>query len=205
MVSWAQTLLAQILSPGDLAVDLTAGTGRDTLSLWRRVAPDGQVLAFDLQDIALRQTGQLLVTAGAPVHAVAEGVGVDRSAPGIHLIPGCHSRLTGLLPRAPRAAIANLGYLPGGKPEIVTRPATTLAALDQVAEALTGGGRLAVTVYPGHPGGTEESAAVSAWFAALPPRTWDVLSLEVRNRGRVPFVLVAEKRGPSQPENGAGR
>jgi hypothetical protein len=58
----------------------------------------------------------------------------------------------------------NLGYLPGGDKTLVTRPQTTLAALDAAAVLLRPGGLLSVLVYVGHPGGTAEHAAVRVWI-----------------------------------------
>ncbi len=60
MVSWSHRLLADVLSPGDLALDLTAGTGRDTLFLFHRLGPRGRILAFDIQREALLRTESLL-------------------------------------------------------------------------------------------------------------------------------------------------
>ena len=53
IVSRSQRLLSEVLQPGDLAVDLTAGNGSDTLFLAQTVGPTGTVLAFDIQVQAL--------------------------------------------------------------------------------------------------------------------------------------------------------
>ena len=60
IVPWCHQLVAEVLKPGDLAVDLTAGKGRDTLVLAQAVGEGGQVVAFDLQAVALEQTAQYL-------------------------------------------------------------------------------------------------------------------------------------------------
>ena len=39
----------QVLRPGDMAVDATAGNGADTLALARMVGPDGVVHGIDVQ------------------------------------------------------------------------------------------------------------------------------------------------------------
>ncbi|MGK2945520.1 MAG: methyltransferase domain-containing protein, partial [Desulfuromonadales bacterium] len=59
-MSWSQLLACEVLLPGDLAVDLTAGKGRDTCRLARAIGPAGQVVAFDLQASALEQAAALL-------------------------------------------------------------------------------------------------------------------------------------------------
>jgi hypothetical protein len=89
--------------------------------------------------------------------------------------------------------MANLGYLPGGDPALITRPDSTLAALQQSLHLLAPRGRLVVTVYPGHPGGAEEGAVVNAFFCHLTREHWHVLSLRVVNHSDAPYLLVAER------------
>jgi SAM-dependent methyltransferase len=199
IVTWAQSLAAEVLLPGALAVDLTAGSGRDTLFLWQQVAPGGQVISFDIQPAALAETSSRLQLAGVPLWQFPEDghrVGAD---PGVYLAAACHSRLGEFVDAAPKAILANLGFHPGGDREVITRPETTLAALRAAAGLLAPGGRLVVTVYPGHPGGAAEAAAVADWFAALTPRYWEALLLRVANREQAPFLLLAEKRDAASP------
>ncbi len=191
---WSHALLASILAPGDLAVDLTAGRGVDSLFLWQQVAPGGKVLAFDIQRAALTQTEERLRQSAVPVHSPVSDPAALTAAPGVALVAACHSRLAEFLQTPARVVIANLGYLPGGDRSVLTRPGTTLAALHQAAEGLATGGRLAVVVYPGHPGGATETAEVTSWFAVLDSRRWEVLQLAVPNRQRVPLLLVAQRR-----------
>ena len=195
IVNWTQELAAEVLSSGDLAVDLTAGGGRDTLFLWQQVAPTGRAVSFDIQPAALAETASRLRQDGAPVHPLLAAGGSVGAAPGIYLVAACHSRLEAFLAAAPRVILANLGFHPGGDRARITLPETTLAALQAAGRLLAPGGRLLVTVYPGHPGGESEAAAVETWFAALSPREWDVLQLRVANRQQSPFLLLAEKRG----------
>ena len=193
IVSRAQQLLGEVLSTGALAVDLTAGGGRDTLFLARRVGPEGRVLSFDIQQEALARSAGLLTEAGlSPVFHRAPPASPLPS--GVHLIHDCHSRLENYLDAAPSAIIANLGFLPGGDKTLTTLPATTLAALGCALESLAPGGRLAVAVYLGHPGGVAEGGAVEELFASLPPQDWQVLRLQVFNCATSPFLLIAEKR-----------
>ena len=195
IVGWAQDLAAEVLAPGTLAVDLTAGGGRDTLFLWQQVAPTGRVVSFDIQPAALAETASRLRQAGAPVHPSLVAGGSVGAAPGIYPANACHSRLEALLSAAPRVILANLGFHPGGDRALITLPETTLAALQAAGGLLAPGGRLLVTVYPGHTGGEVEAAAVETWFAALSPREWHALHLRVANRQQAPFLLLAEKRG----------
>jgi hypothetical protein len=194
VVHWARQLVEEVVGPGDLVVDLTAGTGRDTLHLFHCVGPRGRVLAFDIQEAALQQSAARLVAAGATVDFWTAPSTVGVVPPGVHLIHDSHARLTSFLAEAPRAVVANLGYLPGGDRTVVTVAESTLAALSQALELLAAGGRMAIALYVGHPGGMEEAQRVEALFRDLPPACWEVLRLQVINRPGSPFLLVAEKR-----------
>jgi len=46
IVPWSQKLVCDVLRHGDLAVDLTAGKGRDTHALAEAVGAQGQVRAL---------------------------------------------------------------------------------------------------------------------------------------------------------------
>ncbi|MEJ2490946.1 MAG: class I SAM-dependent methyltransferase [Desulfuromonadales bacterium] len=192
IVPWSHRLVCDVLQPGDCAVDLTAGKGRDTLVLAQAVTPTGTVVAFDLQATAIGQTAEFLRQRGwQPTRWPAQQRLPE--TPGIYLVTGCHSAL-GQVVRGPvKVIMANLGYLPGGDHHLVTRPATTLAALEVSLDLLEEGGRLAVTVYPAHCGGAAEAQAVDAFFATLHQDRWRVLLLRTVNHTATPYLLIAEK------------
>jgi predicted methyltransferase len=159
VLTQAQRLAAEALRPGDTAVDATVGNGVDTLFLARAVGPRGRVFAFDIQREALESARRRFAAEGADDAAV---VWLMRNhAEMREAIPAAlHGRLG--------AAMFNLGYLPGGDPAVVTRPDSTVAALEAAAELLRPRGVLTVVVYPGHPGGEEEAEAVVRWAHELP-------------------------------------
>jgi predicted methyltransferase len=192
IVPWSQQLVCEVLKPGDLAVDLTAGKGRDTLALAKAVGPRGQVFAFDLQDSALQQALSLLQENDVAASLFLEMRPLDKEY-GVYLVHSCHSRLKEVVQRPAKAIMANLGYLPGGDQSLVTKPESTLSALHQSLAILAPGGRLAVTVYPAHPGGAEEASVVDAFFESLPRDQWQVLLLRAANRSEAPYLLVAEQ------------
>lgn len=192
IVPWSQQLACEVLQPGDLAVDLTAGKGRDTLALAKSVGRVGQVVAFDVQSAALEQTAVFLADNGYDVQRHSANESLPR-LPGIFLLQACHSLVADVVASPVKAVVANLGYLPGSDQSLVTKPETTLSALKQSLQLLTAGGRLAVTVYPSHPGGAEEANAVDVFFENLPREKWQVLSLRAANRCEAPYLLVAER------------
>ncbi len=192
IVLWAHHFVGEVLRPGDHAADLTAGNGNDTLFLFGCVGATGRVLAFDIQEEALERTGERLVEAGAEVCRWEGGELPNRR--GVYLIQEDHARLGRFCREPLRAAIANLGYLPGGDPHLVTRAESTATALCAALECLGPGGRLAVVVYVGHPTGKEEAARVERIFVALPPEGWSTLRLSAPNRPSSPYLLLAEKK-----------
>ena len=192
IVPWAQDLLGEVIQQGDLVVDLTAGNGQDTLALFKLVGDLGQVIAFDIQTVALDNTKSLLAEAGGHVRMIGSPQKLERQA-GVDLIADSHEHLGLYVDGAPQGVIANLGYLPGGDQAIITLSDSTLPALQQAASLLAVGGRMAVTVYPGHSGGDVEADAVSAFFAGLSDVSFHVLMLKVSNRPRSPFLFIAEK------------
>jgi len=194
IVPYAQRLLAEVLTAGDLAVDLTAGNGHDTLFLHRKVTAAGTVIAFDVDAAALIVTAERLQQAGAAVHRLDNPGASMPALTGVTLVADSHEHCARYLPPTVQGAIANLGYLPGSDRRSPTRTESTLAALGQVACRLAPAGRLCVVAYPGHAGGDEEAAAVERWFVSLPREHWDVLRIGVGNCPQAPLLLAAEKR-----------
>lgn len=192
IVSWSQTLACEVLRPGDVAVDLTAGKGRDTHALAKGVGSTGQIVAFDLQAAAIEQSTAFLQKHGFEVNLWL----VDQplpEQPGIFLIQACHSTLGQMLQHPAKVIMANLGYLPGSDHAVVTHPDSTLVALQHSLALLAPGGRLVVTIYPSHLGGEAESDAVEKFFYGLSRDQWQVLSLNAVNHGDAPYLLVAER------------
>ncbi|QXD15564.1 methyltransferase domain-containing protein [Rhodocaloribacter litoris] len=181
----AKEIVAAVLTPGDVAVDATTGNGHDTVFLAERVGPAGHVYGFDVQEEAIGRTRQRLAGAG-----LAERV---------TLFARGHEALRETLPAGVHGHVAavmfNLGYLPGGDHRRITRPETTVPALDAALDVLRPGGVLTVVVYPGHPGGAEEAGAVRNWAAALDPHRYLAVRYDLLNRPHhPPWLLAVEKR-----------
>lgn len=180
----AQSLTAAVLMAGDIAIDGTAGKGRDTAFLAQAVGPSGHVHSFDIQPEAIASTDNLCTLAGLSARVTLH----HRSHADIAVaLPAAHLGKVG-------AAIFNLGYLPGGNPDIITQPQSTATALRSAYSALRVGGRLICVAYTGHPGGMEESDVVLA-FAAERTTAGDTVEKigHVPNPGK-PWVLSVTKR-----------
>jgi len=193
LVDWSHRLLAEILQSGDLAVDLTAGNGSDTLFLAEQVGRSGLVLAFDIQSRALMKTAILLEAAGIkPV--LHQGRRPPEIQSGVVLVADGHESVADYLFSSPKAFIANLGFLPGGDKAITTRPNSTFKAIEAALDCLAPCGRLAVVVYIGHPGGRDEGELLELMLKELPPAVWEVTRIQVLNRELAPFLLVVDKK-----------
>jgi predicted methyltransferase len=151
----AHLLVRHRLRPGAWAVDATVGNGHDTLFLAQTVGPSGRVFGFDIQETALTAAAQRL--------------------DGLAHVTLFHSGHECLARRIPAEAVGrlagvmfNLGYLPGAPKSIITRADTTIAGLTQALAALAVGGVVTLVLYPGHPGGIDEAAAVNSFAQRLP-------------------------------------
>lgn len=83
-LSVVHDVLRRQVREGDFCIDATAGKGRDTALLCRLTGENGRVLAFDVQEDAVRQTRELL----AKEHLSAE-VYLDSHANMAHYADVC--------------------------------------------------------------------------------------------------------------------
>jgi SAM-dependent methyltransferase len=187
VLSQAQRIVAERTVAGDIAIDATAGNGVDTLFLARTVGPGGHVYAFDVQQEALAQTRARLDDAGAQaplapvtlIHAGHESLRerIDREH---------HGRIS--------AVMFNLGYLPGGPPGVITKPHTTLPAMEAALDALRAGGVITAVVYPGHDGGREEADEVEKWAAGVSSAAAQTVVYRFPQKPAAPYLIALSKR-----------
>jgi Putative rRNA methylase len=177
--SWIEVALFD----GALAVDATVGNGFDSVFLGHRVGPNGRVIGFDVQKAALAGAREILKFVGSINH--------------VSLIHDSHTRVADYLPAgaAINAAMFNLGYLPRGNRQIITRPDTTVQALRSVLEHLAEHGRVTLLVYRGHEGGIPEYEGVRKFLQELPGDKWLVEELASTSASAVaPRLFRIQKR-----------
>lgn len=181
MVEMVHHILSGKLTYGDRAVDATAGNGWDMLKLCEMVGPEGKVYGFDIQEEAIAHTRKRLEEAGCDGQA--------------ELFCCSHSEVRERIHEPVKAFTMNLGYLPGGDKEIVTRKDSTVKALEGLTDLLVSGGVGTVLVYYGHEGGKAEKAAVKTFMEDMAPGWGQITRVEIVNRKNCPPILyILEKK-----------
>ncbi|QYY35911.1 class I SAM-dependent methyltransferase [Ruficoccus sp. ZRK36] len=185
MTAMAQKMIAEVIEPGDIAIDATVGNGLDTFFLADRVGPDGHVIGFDIQEMAHHRTNLMLGEAGLLTR--------------VRLVRTGHENMDDHMPGNwqghIKAVMFNLGYLPRGDKSIITRPETTVPALESAANCLCAGGRMSIVIYPGHEGGADEAAKVMEWADTLDKMEFESeLIASPKASDNAPRLLVVTRR-----------
>ncbi|KGP70992.1 class I SAM-dependent methyltransferase [Pontibacillus yanchengensis] len=183
ILDYAHFLLEDSVHPGDVVLDGTAGNGHDTLFLSQLVGNNGEVLSFDIQEQAILSTEQKIN---------------ENNVKNITLIQDSHDKLKNYIPEPSTrlgGAIFNLGYLPGSDKSVVTKPDTTLTAIQDTLDLLKPQGLLVLVVYHGHPGGQDEKEALLKYLSKLEQKEYSVLRYGFVNQANnPPFILAIEKK-----------
>lgn len=182
IIPYAHDLIREIVQPGDTVIDATCGNGHDTLFLSKLVEVEGKVHSFDIQDKALANTSILLK---------------ENHVTNVELHLDGHENVDRYVVEegSVRAAIFNLGYLPGEDHSIITKPETTIEAIKKIQPLLVKGGRIVLVIYHGHEGGQEEKESVISYCTQLDQKLYDVVRYEFINQiNRPPFVIAIEKK-----------
>mgnify|MGYP001595609159 CR=1 FL=1 len=158
LTEYVHLCLEKRLSKGDCVLDATAGKGYDTLKSAQLIQPNGQVIALDIQEEAIKATEEKLTQAG--LNTLCE----------FHL--GNHGEVLKEITQTFDCILFNLGYLPGSDKTTITTPKNTLSALNQCQNLLKANGILFVTAYRQHQGGLEEASVVENWMHRKTAKKW---------------------------------
>lgn len=185
ILPFARFILQNALKPGDIAIDCTTGNGNDTVFLSELVGENGKVYGFDIQEQAIAQTSERLARA--------------QLSKRVSLIQKGHEHVRSVIPKDEhariKAAIFNLGYLPGGDKSIVTQPTSTVAAISALLDMMPKGGTIVLVIYHGHKEGQEEMESVLSFTKKVDQQFAHVLKYEFINQvNNPPFVIAIEKR-----------
>ncbi|MCP3028314.1 class I SAM-dependent methyltransferase [Halobacillus sp. A5] len=185
ILHYAHDLIEQTLKEGDVAVDGTCGNGHDTVHLCRLVGSSGHVYGYDIQHQAIENTLERLNT-----HNLS-----DRAT----ILQISHDEIKATIPEDDlarlKAAIFNLGYLPGSDKQVVTTPEVTIRSVKTLLYHLNKGGIIVVVVYHGHPGGGDEKDALLQYVQSLDQKTYSVLQYGfINQKNTPPFIIAIEKK-----------
>ncbi|MFY0762603.1 class I SAM-dependent methyltransferase [Metabacillus dongyingensis] len=184
VLPFAKSILARTVTQGDIAIDATIGNGHDTVFLAELVGESGHVYGFDIQDDAINATSSRLSD-----HSFTERVTLFKVS---------HEHAADCLPKGisgrVASAIFNLGYLPGGDKEIITKPESTIQAIEQLFSLMKQGGVIILVIYHGHPGGKIERDAIMEYACQLDQKKAHVLKYQFLNqKNSAPFIIAIEK------------
>ncbi|HZH59779.1 MAG TPA: class I SAM-dependent methyltransferase [Metabacillus sp.] len=181
ILPFAKQLLETSVSKGDIVVDATIGNGHDTVFLAKLVGEKGKVYGFDIQEQAILNTRDRLMT--------------ENIVEQVTLVQQGHQHIQTVIADEHKGSIAaamfNLGYLPGGDQSIVTGPDTTISAIQQLLAIMKPEGMIVIVIYHGHEEGQVERDALMDFVKTIDPRDAHVLQYQFINKNNNPPYIVA--------------
>lgn len=154
-------------------IDATCGRGNDTLKLAETLNHTGTIVAYDIQNEAIKDTKLLLEQNGFS-NIVYHNTSHDN-----------------LFENDFDLIIYNLGYLPGSNKQIKTTSTTTLKSINQALSKVASKEDflIIIVIYPGHPEGKEESMAIDKFCYDLPAKQYLVSKYQNYNRPTSPYIV----------------
>jgi len=175
VIPFVHNKLKEIVTTDDYVIDGTCGNGYDTLFLARLAR---KVYAFDIQELAIENTKQRMKR--NRIHNVK-------------LILDSHANIDKYVEEEVKAAVFNLGYLPGSDKKVVTEGKSTMMAVKKIQEKLVVGGLICFVVYTGKFGGEEESNELLEYVSSLDHKDFNVIKYCYLNNEIAPYVVILEK------------
>lgn len=173
--------LENIIKNGDTVIDATMGNGYDTIYLSKKVGENGKVYSFDVQEEALKSTSKKIN---------------KENLKNIELILDGHENMDKYVKDFVSCILFNLGYLPRAKHQIITKPHTTIKAIEKGLKLLKPNGIISIAIYSGHEGGEDEKNAVYEFAQSLDQSYFNVLCTKFINQiNNPPELLLIEKKG----------
>lgn len=170
-------LIKEHVKQGDLCIDATAGKGNDTLYLCQLVGKGGTVIAFDIQDMAVKVTKEKIKS------KKLENIGL--------VYKDCHTNMGKYTePNSVSCIMFNFGYLPGGNHKIATKADTSIKAIKEGLRLLKKGGLMSLCIYSGGDSGFEEKEGLLEFLKTLNQKEYLVIVNQFYNRSNHPPIPV---------------
>lgn len=170
VVEFSHQLLMQVKNR-QVAIDMTAGNGYDTLFLAKTVQ---KVYAFDIQEEAIKRTRSLLQ---------------ENNVDNVVLLKESHDLYDIFVSEPIDMAIYNLGYLPSGNKDIKTDAKIVMNSLKKALKQLNLFGKIVIVIYLHD---LDESIRLSEFTSSLGPE-YDVMKHEVLNKASSPYIIEISK------------
>lgn len=175
ITEWCRHFIRDHVESGDICIDATAGNGYDTLALCEAVGEEGRVIAFDIQEEAVRSTKERLEQ-----HHLLHRA---------ELVLDSHVNMKQYAEKESVSCITfNFGYLPGGDHNLSTKKDTSIQAIQEGLELLKKGGMMSLCIYSGGDTGFEERDAILEFLKALDNKKYLVIVSRYYNRPNDPPV-----------------
>lgn len=176
-----KTLIEDVVNEGDIVIDATMGNGYDTKYLAQKVGENGLVYSFDIQEEAIKSTRKKLEKENL----------LNR----VKLILDGHENIDMYVKDEISCVLFNLGYLPRAKHKVITKPETTVEAIEKSLKILKPNGIVSIAIYTGHEGGMDEFNAVFDYVSNLNQSEFSVLNCNFINQvNHPPRLILIEKK-----------
>ncbi len=182
-LSFSHEIIKNVVIEGNYVIDATLGNGHDTSFLAELVGSQGMVYGFDIQKEAIESSRNKL--------------SVNGLLPQVELVLDGHETMKEHIPEETEisAVMFNLGYLPKGDKNIVTKSETTVKAINQALSLVKKQGVVSIMVYYGHEGTNGEKEAVDQLVRELSQKEFDTLSYQFVNQiNNPPYLYLIEKK-----------
>ncbi len=179
-VTISKKYIEQYLKEGQIALDATVGNGNDTIIMADKVGSQGKVYGFDIQKIAINNTEKVLKRNNL----------LDR----VKLIEDSHENINKYIFEKLDFIIYNLGYLPNGDKNIITKVDSTVKSIKHSLDLLNNNGLLLINSYVGHEGGLDENLEIENLLRDLNQKNFNVLKNGFLNqKNNPPILYIIEK------------
>lgn len=180
-LAFNHSILKNHIQDGATVIDATVGNGNDFIFLMKQVGSSGKVIGFDIQQSAVDKTREKVQSISTSTQT--------------QILLDSHENLLNYVEKNFISAIVfNLGYLPKGDKSIITKPTSTISAIEAGLKALEPRGLMTIMIYHGHEGGAEERHEVETYLSKLDQQHFTIMRYQpVNQKNSPPYLLIIQK------------